>query len=524
MAKDIRESSQIQKGLLDGVDLVADTLRATLGPKGRNIVIKASPLPLVTNYGADAAEKIQSQDAGVQMGIQLIREVASRTKVAVGDGSTTAVLLAQAIIKSGLKNKAAGANPIEMKKGLQGAAQLAAAAIRKLSRPVQSRDSLTSVAEIASGDALLGKYIADALEAVGFEGIVTVEDSLTAKTELKITEGMQFDRGYMRPEFVTNQDNMCAELENPFVLITDYKITAARQLLPIMEQVLPTGRPLLLVAESVEGEALGLLVVNAQRKTFQGVAVHPPAYGEGRKDFMEDLAVFTSGQFISQDMGIRLEDVTLDMLGSAGHIVIGKGNTAILNGGGTAEAIAERRAILRAYIRNTDYEFKKNRYEERLAKFSGGIAVIQAGAPTEVEQKSLKARITEALSTTKAAREEGIVPGGGVIYLDILPAIEAYTASLSGDRKTGAGILVSALKAPAWQLAENAGMDGGSVIAHIRQMPAGTGCHLDTGEYTNLLEAGVVDAAKVVRTALENAVSLASVLLTVEAGVCDFPG
>ena len=521
MSKDIFNSSQIQEDVLAGINLVADTVRVTLGPKGRNTVLQSKPLPLVTNYGATAAEKIQSESPGVEMGVRLICEVATRTKETVGDGSTTAVILAQAIIKAGLKSKAAGANPVEMKKGLQGAAQLAAAAIRKLSRPIPSCDSLAAIAGIASGDSLVGQYIADALEAVGPEGIVTVEDSPTASTEVKITEGMQFDRGYLRPEFITNQDAMCAELDDPFILITDYKITAARQLLPILEQVIPTGRPILLAAEAVEGEALGLLVVNTQRKVLQAAAVHPPAYGEGRKDFMEDLAVFTGGQFISQDMGIRLEDVTLDMLGSAGRAVIGKEKTAILNGGGAADAIEERKALLRAYIRHTDYDFKRSRYEERLAKFSGGIAVIRVGATTETEQTDWKARITGALAAAKSARAEGIVPGGGVIYLDILPAIEAYTDSLSGDRKAGAGILLSALKAPAWQLAENAGLDGGSIVAHLRQMPAGTGYHIETGKYANMLEAGVADAAKVSRMALQNAVSLASVLLTVEAGVCE---
>jgi len=521
MAKDILNSSQIQEKILFGVNLVADTVRVTLGPKGRNTVLQSKPLPLVTNYGAVAAEKIQSEAPGVQMGVDLIREAATRTKEAVGDGSTTAVVLTQAIINAGMKSKAAGVNPIEMKKGLQGAAQLAAAAIRKLSHPIPSRDGLAAIAEIASGDPLIGQYIADALEAVGPEGIVTVEDSPTALTEVKITEGMQFDRGYLRPEFITNQDTMCAELETPFVLITDCKITAARQLLPILEQVIPTGRPVLLAAETVEGEALGLLVVNTQRKVLQAVAIHPPAYGEGRRDFMEDLAVFTGGQFISQDMGIRLEDVTLDMLGSAGRAVIGKGKTAILNGGGAAEAIEERKALLRVYIRHTDYDFKRSRYEERLAKFSGGIAVIQAGAATEAEQKDWKTRITGALAAAKSARAEGIVPGGGVIYLNIFPAIEAYRDSLSGDRRTGAGILLSALEAPARQIAENAGLDGSSVVAHLRQMPAGTGYHIETGEYTDMLEAGVADAAKVARTALQNAVSLASILLTVEAGVCE---
>lgn len=517
---EILDAFQTQKKILCGVNLVADTVRTTLGPTGRNTVLQSEMMPIITNSGAAAAEKVYSEDAGVSIGVQLIRESASRTKEIVGDGSTTAIVLAQAIIREGIRNKTAGANPVEMKKGLQGATQVAVAAIKKLSHPIQSRGDLANIAQISSGDAFIGNLIADALESVGREGIVTVEDSPIAQTKLKVTEGMQFDRGYLSPEFVTDREKMRVELKNPFILITDYKITAAAQLLPVLEQVKPTARPILIVAESVEGEALGLLVVNMRKKTLRAVAVHPPAYGEGRRDFMEDLAIFTGGQFICQDMGLRLKDITLDMLGRAEHIAIEKNNTAILNGGGNTDAITTRKASLRALVRSTDYDFKRKRYEDRLAKFSDGIASIQVGAATEAEQRNLKSRIERALSAAKAAREEGIVPGGGVIYLAIRPAIRAYIASLSGDRKTGACILLSALEAPIRQLAENAGLDGSSVAARLAQMPAGTGCNVDNGTYVNMLSAGIVDAAKVSRVALQNAVSLASVLLTTEAGLC----
>ncbi|MCI9133164.1 MAG: chaperonin GroEL [Lachnospiraceae bacterium] len=521
MGKEILNSQEIQKKILQGVNLAGDAVRTAFGPLGRNALVWEEPgaVPFITDNGALIAEKIKTDDRAVAVGVQLIWEAGKRTRDQVGDGSVTTMVLAQAMIQEGMHQIAAGTNPVELKKGMQGAAQVAAAAIHRLSVPIQTQEELAETAGASAGDQKLGKMIGEALETVGLEGIVTVEESLGLKTQLVTTEGMEFERGYLLPEFITEQEGQTAELDYPLILITDYKLTNARVLLPVLELVHSQGRPLLLIADAIEGEAMGLLAVNVQRGILKAAAVQAPAYGDGRRDRLEDLALFTGGQFISETFGISLQDVTEEMLGSARHVTVRRKSTVILEGGGNPKAILERKKSLRALVRNTDYEFNKKRYEERLAKFSGGVAVIRVGAPTETERKEQRQHIENGIHTARAAQAEGLVPGGGITYVQIMPAVEAYADTLEGDRKIGAKTLLKALEAPYTQLAENMGLQGKAVLAKIRQCPGGTGIQAEIQRFVNRKEARILDAARTLRLALQNAASLTSVLLTTEAGV-----
>ena len=505
-----------------GVDKLADVVKTTLGPQGCNVVIQSpSGAPLVTNDGATIAKAIELEDCVENMGARLIREVTLKTKDAAGDGSTTATVLAQCIIREGFKNVASGANTVELKKGIQGATQLAAAAIRKLARPVETREAIAQVAATSAEDTGIGEMIAQAMEKVGRDGVITVDESESRDTVLTVREGMQLDVGYLAPEMVTDKKKMVAELNDPYILITDRKIADAQELVPLQEQIAAQGRPLLIIAEGVEGGALAMLVINKMNGVLNAVAVHPPAYGDGRRTRMEDLALLTGGAFITEDMGYSLQKTTPGMLGSAAFVRVEKKNTVIVGGAGDKKALAARIRNLRMLIEKAEYDFDRKQLEERLAKLSSGVAVIKVGAATEIEIREKKLRVEHALSAARAAMAEGIVPGGGVAYINIMPAIRAYVETLSGDMKTGAAIILKALVEPARQIAVNAGMEGSSIIAEVKRRPAGVGFNAVTKEYTNMMASGIVDSAKVVRLALQSAASVSAVLLTVEAGVAD---
>jgi chaperonin GroEL len=493
-----------------------------LGPKGRNVVIqRPSGSPWVTNDGATIAKEIELGDDAEDMGLRLIREAAVKTKDLAGDGSTTALVLAQVIIREGMKNISFGANPIELKKGIQGATQLATAAIRKVANPVETREAIAQVAAAAAKDPAIGEMIAEAIDRVGMDGVITVEETGSRDTTLIVKEGMQLGVGYLSPEMVTDRETMVAQLENPYILITDRKIDDPQELLPLLEQVAKQGRPLLILAEGVEGKALGMLVMNKMNGALNSVAIHPPAYGEGRRARMEDIAILTGGTYITDAMGYVLREATLDLLGSAASVRVEKKNTVILGGAGDKNALAARVRSLRMRIEKTQYDFDRKQLEERLAKLCSGVAVFQVGAASEIEIQEKKVRIEKGISAAKAAAAEGIVPGGGIAYLSIIPAIKAYVSTLSGDMKTGAAILLKALVQPARQIAENAGMDGSAVLAEVKRRPPGCGFNAQTGEYANMIEVGIVDPARMVRLALQSAASVSAVLLTVEVGITD---
>ena len=522
MAKDIIYSEEARRKLQAGVDKLADTVKITLGPKGRNVLInKSFGGPLITNDGVTIAREIELEDGVENMGAQLVVEVATKTNDVAGDGTTTATLLAQSIIREGFKNVAAGANPMVLKRGIQGAVDKAVEEIQKIAKPVETKESIAQVAAISASDEQIGQLIADAMEKVGNDGVITVEESKTLGTTLDVVEGMQFDRGYLSAYMVSDTEKMEAVLENPFILLTDKKIGNIQELLPILEQIAKMGGKLLIVAEDVEGEALATLVVNKLRGTLDVVAVKAPGYGDRRKAMMEDIAVLTGGQVISSELGYDLKEATLDMLGRAGTIKVTKDDTVIVSGAGNKAMIDARIAAIKKQVETTDSEYDKEKLQERLAKLAGGVAVIKVGAATETELKERKLRIEDALNATKAAVEEGIVAGGGVALCSTIPEVKKYADSLEGDEKTGANIIVRALEEPVRQIAENAGFEGSVVVAEVKHQKAGYGFNAATDEYVDMIAAGIVDPAKVTRSALQNAASASALLLTTEAAVFD---
>ena len=522
MAKELYYGEEARRKLQAGVDKLADTVKITLGPKGRNVLLdKKFGSPLITNDGVTIAREIELEDAVENMGAQVVKEVASKTNDVAGDGTTTATLLAQSIIREGFKNVAAGANPMIIKKGIQGATEVAVDNIKKIANPVETKEAIAQVAAVSAADATIGELISDAMEQVGKDGVITVEESKSMGTVLEVVEGMQFDRGYLSAYMVTDTEKMEAVLENPYILLTSKKISNIQDLLPLLEQVVNTGRKLFIVCEDLEGEALATLVLNKLRGTFECVAVKAPGFGERRKAMMEDLAILTGGTVITEELGYDIKETTLDMLGTAATVKVDKENTVIVGGGGDAKEIQDRIASLRTMAAQTNSEFDKEKTLERLAKLAGGVAVIKVGAATETELKERKLRIEDALNATKAAVEEGIVAGGGVALANTIPAIAAYVDTLSGDEKTGAQIIMRALEEPVRQIAENAGFEGSVVIAEVKNRDAGIGFNAATEEYVDMIEAGIVDPAKVTKSALMNAASASALLLTTEAGIVD---
>ena len=522
MAKELYYGEEARRKLQAGVDKLADTVKITLGPKGRNVLLdKKFGSPLITNDGVTIAREIELEDAVENMGAQVVKEVASKTNDVAGDGTTTATLLAQSIIREGFKNVAAGANPMIIKKGIQGATEVAVENIKKIAHPVETKEAIAQGAAVSAGDAPIGELISDAMEQVGKDGVITVEESKSMGTVLEVVEGMQFDRGYLSAYMVTDTEKMEAVLENPYILLTSTKISNIQDLLPLLEQVVKTGRKLFIVCEDLEGEALATLVLNKLRGTFECVAVKAPGFGERRKAMMEDLAILTGGTVITEELGYDIKETTLDMLGTAATVKVDKDNTVIVGGGGDSKEIQDRIASLRTMAAQTSSEFDKEKTLERLAKLAGGVAVIKVGAATETELKERKLRIEDALNATKAAVEEGIVAGGGVALANTIPAIAAYVDTLSGDEKTGAQIIMRALEEPVRQIAENAGFEGSVVIAEVKNRDAGVGFNAATEEYVDMIEAGIVDPAKVTKSALMNAASASALLLTTEAGIVD---
>lgn len=521
MPKEIVFQDDARRKMLSGMNQLANTIKGTLGPLGRNVVLQKEISPLVTSDGAAIAKDFSLENPAENMGAQFLKDIASQNKTLTGDGMSTAVVLAQHMIHEGMKNLAAGANPMEMKRGIQGASQLAAAAIQKLSKPVETREEIAQVASIASGDTFLGEMIADAMHRVGKNGLITVDEMGTKDTELQVIEGMQFERGYLSDMMITDRERMVAELEHPYILITDQEISSIQEILPLLEQIAATHCPLFILAEKLSSEVLGTLLLNQKNGTLKFAAVMPPAYGNGRQARMEDIAIFTGATYLSQSMGHTLQNVTLDMLGRADMVRIERKNTAIIGGYGDPYAIAERIHSLQTMIEKTDYDFDKSAFKERLAKLSGGAAILRIGGSTEVEIKEKKHRADNALSAVRAAVAEGIVPGGGVVLMNIRPVISAYTQTLSGERKTGAAILLGALERPLYQIAENAGFDGNMIVNKIRECPRGIGFDVQTGEFTDMRQAGIVDAARVTKLALLSAASAASMFLTMEAGITD---
>ncbi|MFR7990643.1 MAG: chaperonin GroEL [Anaerovoracaceae bacterium] len=522
MAKDLFYGEDARRKLQAGVDKLADTVKITLGPKGRNVLInKSFGSPLITNDGVTIAREIELEDSVENMGAQLVKEVATKTNDVAGDGTTTATLLAQIIIKEGFKNVAAGANPMVLKRGIQGAVDTAVSEIEKISKKVETKESIAQVASVSAADDTIGGLIAEAMEKVGKDGVITVEESKSLGTTLDVVEGMQFDRGYLSAYMVSDTDKMEAVLENPYILLTDKKISNIQDLLPLLEQIVKMGRKLLIIAEDVEGEALATLVVNKLRGTIDVVAVKAPGFGDRRKAMMEDIAILTGGTVISEEVGYDLKEATVDMLGQAGTVKVDKDSTVIVNGAGEKSDITARINSIKTQIEETDSEFDKEKLQERMAKLAGGVAVIKVGAATETELKERKLRIEDALNATKAAVEEGIVAGGGVALCGAIPAVNAYVETLEGDEKTGAKIIARALEEPVRQIAENAGYEGSVVVAEVKNQKAGYGFNAATEEYVDMISAGIVDPAKVTRSALQNAASASAMLLTTEAGVVD---
>ncbi|MBR6473748.1 MAG: chaperonin GroEL [Firmicutes bacterium] len=522
MAKDIIYGEEERRRLQAGVDKLANAVKITLGPKGRNVLIaKQFGTPLVTNDGVTIAKEIELEDPTENMGAQVVKEVASKTNDVAGDGTTTATLLAQIIVREGFKNVAAGANPMELKKGVKGAVDVAVAEIAKIAKTVESKDAIAQVGGISAGDNEIGNLIADAMEKVGKDGVITVEESKSLGTTLDIVEGMQFDRGYLSAYMVSDTEKMEAVMENPYIMITDKKISNIQDIVKLLEQVMQQGRKLLIIAEDVEGEALATLVVNKLRGVIDVVAVKAPGYGERRKAMLEDIAVLTGGTYLSSDLGYELKEATVDMLGQAATVKVDKDTTTIVGGVGDKEEIANRVAALKSQAEATESEFDHEKLMERLAKLAGGVAVIKVGAATETELKERKLRIEDALNATKAAVEEGIVPGGGVAFVNIIPQVTEYVQSLTGDVKTGAAIIERALEEPVRQIAENAGLEGSVVVAEVKKSAKGVGLDAATEQYVDMMAAGIVDPAKVTRSALQNAASASAMLLTTEAGIVD---
>ena len=525
MAKIIKRGEEARKALESGVNQLADTVKITLGPKGRNVVLdKKFGTPLITNDGVSIAKEIELDDPFENMGAQLVREVSTKTNDVAGDGTTTATLLAQAMIHEGLKNLAAGANPIVMKKGMAKAVDAAVAAIHEQSQKVNGTDDIARVGTVSSGDAFIGKLIAEAMEKVSADGVITIEESKTAETYSEVVEGMMFDRGYITPYMVTDTDKMEALIDDAYILITDKKISVISDILPLLEQLVQAGKKLFIIAEDVEGEALSTLIVNRLRGTLNVVCVKAPGFGDRRKEMLQDIAILTGGQVISEELGLTLKDATVDMLGRARQVKVTKENTIIVDGMGDKQAIADRVAQIRAQINNTTSEYDREKLQERLAKMAGGVAVIKVGAATETEMKEKKLRIEDALNATKAAVEEGIVAGGGTIFVNVIPAVTALLADAEGDEKTGVQIVAKALEEPIRQIAANAGLDGSVILEKVRTSGKnGFGFDAYKEEYCDMIASGIVDPAKVTRSALENAASVSGMVLTTESLVADKP-
>ena len=520
MAKEIKYGAEARAALGAGVDKLANTVRVTIGPKGRNVVLdKSYGAPLITNDGVTIAKDIELEDAFENMGAQLVKEVATKTNDVAGDGTTTATVLAQAMVNAGMKNLAAGANPIILRKGMKKATDCAVEAIAQMSEKVTGKDQIAKVASISAGDEEVGQMVADAMEKVSNDGVITIEESKTMKTELDLVEGMQFDRGYISAYMATDMDKMEANLDNPYILITDKKISNIQEILPVLEQIVQNGAKLLIIAEDVEGEALTTLIVNKLRGTFNVVAVKAPGYGDRRKEMLKDIAILTGGQVISEELGLELKDTTLDMLGRAKSVKVQKENTVIVDGEGAKEDIEARVAQIRAQLEETTSDFDKEKLQERLAKLAGGVAVIRVGAATETEMKEAKLRMEDALNATRAAVEEGVISGGGSAYIHASKKVAELAATLSGDEKTGAEIILKALEAPLFHIANNAGLEGAVIINKVRESEVGTGYDALNDKYVNMVDAGILDPAKVTRSALQNATSVASTLLTTEAVV-----
>ena len=520
MAKEIKYGIEARKALEEGVNKLANTVRVTIGPKGRNVVLdKSYGAPLITNDGVTIAKDIELEDAFENQGAQLVKEVATKTNDVAGDGTTTATVLAQAMVNAGMKNLAAGANPIILRKGMKKATDCAVAAIAQMSEKVTGKDQIAKVASISAGDEEVGQMVADAMEKVSNDGVITIEESKTMKTELDLVEGMQFDRGYISAYMATDMDKMEANLDNPYILITDKKISNIQEILPVLEQIVQNGAKLLIIAEDVEGEALTTLIVNKLRGTFNVVAVKAPGYGDRRKEMLKDIAILTGGQVISEELGLELKDTTMDMLGRAKSVKVQKENTVIVDGEGAKEDIEARVAQIRAQLEETTSDFDKEKLQERLAKLAGGVAVIRVGAATETEMKEAKLRMEDALNATRAAVEEGVISGGGSAYIHASKKVAELAATLSGDEKTGAEIILKALEAPLFHIANNAGLEGAVIINKVRESEVGTGYDALNDKYVNMVDAGILDPAKVTRSALQNATSVASTLLTTEAVV-----
>ena len=520
MAKEIKYGAEARAALEAGVNQLADTVRVTLGPKGRNVVLdKSYGAPLITNDGVTIAKEIELEDAFENMGAQLVKEVATKTNDVAGDGTTTATVLAQAMVNAGMKNLAAGANPIILRKGMKKATDCAVEAIAKMSSKVNGKEHIARVAAISAGDEEVGKLVADAMEKVSRDGVITIEESKTMMTELDLVEGMQFDRGYISAYMATDMDKMEAVLDNPYILITDKKISNIQEILPLLEQIVQSGAKLLIVAEDVEGEALTTLIVNKLRGTFNVVAVKAPGYGDRRKAMLEDIAILTGGQVISEELGLDLKEATMAQLGRAKSVKVQKENTVIVDGEGDKEAIAARISQIKKQIEETTSDFDKEKLQERLAKLAGGVAVIRVGAATETEMKEAKLRLEDALAATRAAVEEGIICGGGSAYIHASKEVAKLADSLEGDEKTGAQIVLKALEAPLFHIAANAGLEGSVIINKVKESPVGTGFDALKEEYVDMVAAGILDPAKVTRSALQNATSVASTLLTTESVV-----
>ena len=522
MAKEIKYGVEARKALEAGVNQLADTVRVTLGPKGRNVVLdKSFGAPLITNDGVTIAKDIELEDAFENMGAQIVKEVATKTNDVAGDGTTTATVLAQAMINAGMKNLAAGANPIILRKGMKKATNAAVEAIEKMSEQVGGKEQIAKVASISAADEEVGQLVADAMEKVSQDGVITIEESKTMKTELDLVEGMQFDRGYISAYMATDMEKMVAELDDPYILITDKKIANIQEILPLLEQIVQSGSKLLIIAEDIEGEALTTLIVNKLRGTFSVVGVKAPGYGDRRKAMLEDIAILTGGTVVSEEVGIELKDATIDMLGRAKSVKVEKENTVIVDGAGDKDAIKARVGQIKSQIEETTSEFDKEKLQERLAKLSGGVAVIRVGAATEIEMKEAKLRLEDALAATRAAVEEGIIAGGGSAYIHAAKAVKEMAKELSGDEKTGAEIVLKALEAPLYHIAANAGLEGSVIINKVAESEVGMGFDALTETYVNMVESGIIDPAKVTRSALQNATSVASTLLTTESVVAD---
>ncbi|HEW9082682.1 TPA: chaperonin GroEL [Streptococcus pneumoniae] len=522
MSKEIKFSSDARSAMVRGVDILADTVKVTLGPKGRNVVLEKSfGSPLITNDGVTIAKEIELEDHFENMGAKLVSEVASKTNDIAGDGTTTATVLTQAIVREGIKNVTAGANPIGIRRGIETAVAAAVEALKNNAIPVANKEAIAQVAAVSSRSEKVGEYISEAMEKVGKDGVITIEESRGMETELEVVEGMQFDRGYLSQYMVTDSEKMVADLENPYILITDKKISNIQEILPLLESILQSNRPLLIIADDVDGEALPTLVLNKIRGTFNVVAVKAPGFGDRRKAMLEDIAILTGGTVITEDLGLELKDATIEALGQAARVIVDKDSTVIVEGAGNPEAISNRVAVIKSQIETTTSEFDREKLQERLAKLSGGVAVIKVGAATETELKEMKLRIEDALNATRAAVEEGIVAGGGTALANVIPAVA--TLELTGDEATGRNIVLRALEEPVRQIAHNAGFEGSIVIDRLKNAELGIGFNAATGEWVNMIDQGIIDPVKVSRSALQNAASVASLILTTEAVVANKP-